>query len=89
METKNKAEFLRFICNKCDIKLNVNPNEMNNFIKLNLENFPNKKIFELIKCAINIKKQKTIQSDEPNWVYKEGLNLIDLTDALSGINPFL
>jgi len=89
VETKNKAEFLRFICNKCDIKLNVNPIELNNFINQNLENFPNKKIFELIKCAINIKKQKTIQSDEPNWVYKEGLNLIDLTDALSGINPFL
>ena len=89
VENKNKSDFMRFICDKCDIKLNVNLIEFNNFINQNLDNFPNKKIFELIKCAINIKKQKTMPSDEPNWVYKEGLNLLDLTNALSGINPFL
>ena len=89
VENKNKSDFMRFICDKCGIKLNVNLIEFNNFINQNLDNFPNKKIFELIKCAINIKKQKTMPSDEPNWVYKEGLNLLDLTNALSGINPFL
>ena len=89
IETKNKADFIRFLCERFDIKLNINLYEMNNFVNQNLDSFPNKKIFELLKCAINIKKQRTIQSDQPNWVYKEGLNLIDLTNALSGTNPFL
>ena len=89
IETKNKADFMRFICEKFDIKLNVNMYELNNFVNQNLDNFPNKKIYELIKCAINLKKQKTNQRDEPNWVYKEGLNLLDLKNAISSINPYL
>ena len=89
IEKKNKADFMRFLCEKFEIKLNLNILEMNNFVNQNLYNFPNRKIFELLKCAINIKKQKTIQTDQPNWVYKEGLNLNDLTDAVSQINPFL
>ena len=89
IETSKKADFIKFLCEKFDIKLNSSYNELNNFVYQNLDSFPNKKIFELIKNAINIKKQKTLQSDEPNWVYKEGLNLFDLQNALSSINPYL
>jgi len=89
VETKNKADYLRFICEKIDIKLNINVFELNNFANQYLESFPNKKIFELVKTAINIKKERTIQSDEPNWVYKEGLNLNDFKNAISRVNPYL
>ena len=89
IETKDKAEFIKFLCDKFDIKINMNIQELNNFVVQNLENFPNRKIYELIKCAINFKKQKVIKNDEPNWVYREGLNLIDLQDAMSGVNPFM
>ena len=89
VETKNKADFMMFLCNKFNIKLNVNSNELNDFVNQNLDNFPNKKIYELIKCSINLKMQKAMKTNETYWVYKEGINLNDLTNALSLINPFL
>ena len=78
-----------FLCNKFGIKLNTNLNELNDFINGNLGNFPNKKIYELIKYAINLKMENAKKTIETYWVYKEGINLIDLTNALSAINPYL
>ena len=42
-----------------------------------------------IDGIINSFKERTIQSDEPNWVYKEGLNLNDFKNAISRVNPYL
>ena len=89
IEIKDKADFMMFLCNKFGIKLNANLNELNEFVNNNLDNFPNKKIYELIKCAINLKMENAKKTNETYWVYKEGINLIDLTNALSRINPYL
>ena len=89
VETKNKSDFLKFICDKVDIKLNISLFDLNSFAYDYLDNFPNKKIYELVKVAINMKKEKNNQKDEPNWVYKEGLNLEDLKAAIPRINPYL
>ena len=80
---------MMLLCNKFGIKLNTNLNELNDFINSNLENFHNKKIYELIKCAINLKMENVKKTNETYWVYKEGINLIDLINALSAINPYL
>ena len=89
IEIKDKADFMMLLCNKFGIKLNTNLNELNDFINSNLENFHNKKIYELIKCAINLKMENVKKTNETYWVYKEGINLIDLINALSAINPYL
>ena len=89
VETKNKSDFLKFICDKVDIKLNASLFDLNSFAYDYLDNFPNKKIYELVKIAIDMKKEKNNQNNEPNWVYKEGLNLDDLKAAVPRINPYL
>ena len=86
---KDKPEYLRFICDKVGIKLNINLIEFNDFVNNYLGSFSNKKIFELIKLAINLKKEKTMQNEDPNWIYKEGLNIKDLKNAISNISPYL
>lgn len=86
---KDKPEYLRFICDKIGIKININLIEFNDFVNNYLGCFSNKKIFELIKLAINIKKERTMQNEDPNWIYKEGLNLKDLKNAISNISPYL
>ena len=85
----NKPEYFRFICDKIGIKLNINLIEFNDFVNNYLGSFSNKKIYELIKLAINIKKERAMQNEDQNWIYKEGLNLIDLKNAISNISPYL
>ena len=89
VEPRNKPEFLRFICDKIGIKLNINLVEYNDFVQNYLGSFTNKKIFEFVKLAINLKKEKTMQNEDPNWIYKEGLNLNDFKNAISNISPYL
>ena len=94
LEIKNvaqndKPEYLRFICDKIGIKLNINLIEFNNFVNNYLGSFSNRKIYELVKLAIQIKKERTMQNEDPNWIYKEGLTLIDFKNAITNISPYL
>ena len=54
----------------------------------NLHYFSNRDIFNLIKNAIDIKKQNSPPNDE-NWVYREGLNEEDIMKAFSNVKGSL
>ena len=53
-----------------------------------LNNFSNGDIFDLIRNAIGIKKNNGPPDDE-NWVYREGLYLDDILNALGSVKGTL
>ena len=66
----------------------MNDQDLNKFALDNMHFFSNEDIFDLIRNAIGIKKQSSPINDE-NWVYREGLNEVDLMKALGSINGSL
>ena len=84
-----KVEYMRFICERLGININANNHELNNFVEQFIRDFSNKQIFQLIKNAINKKIDSNGQNEVSNWVYQEGLNLQDLYNVASSIDPYL
>ena len=64
----------------------MNDKDLYDFSMNNLYNFSNEDIFDLIRNAIDIKKQRSPPNDE-NWVYREGLNYDDIENCLGTVNP--
>ena len=62
--------------------------DLNSFAFQNLNNYSNEDIFNLIKTAIEIKKNE-IGNNEENQVYKEGLNENDIAKALHSLRGSL
>ena len=85
---EHKGEYIKFIGKKIGIEIKVNDKELNNLAVENLHYFSNRDIFDLIKNAIDIKKQNSPPNDE-NWVYKEGLNEEDIKKAFTNIKGTL
>ena len=52
-----KGGIFRFLLNKFGINMNMNENDLNNFLYYNFKNYSNEDLFNLICCALNIKKQ--------------------------------
>ena len=86
VDKNHKSEYLRFISNKIGIQINMNDKDLYDFSMNNLYNFSNEDIFDLIRNAIDIKKQRSPPNDE-NWVYREGLNYDDIENCLGTVNP--
>ena len=75
-----KADYIRFIGVKIGIEIKMDQQSLNNFALDNLHYYSNEDIFDLIRIAIDIKKQNSPPNDE-NWVYREGLYKEDLMKA--------
>ena len=88
VDNNHKSDYIRFICNKIGIEIKMNDQNLNKFALDNLHFLSNEDIFDLIRNAIGIKKQSSPINDE-NWVYREGLNEVDLMKALGSINGSL
>ena len=79
-----KLNYIKFLSQKIGIKINLSEQELNNFAFENLINYSNEDIFNLIKTAIEIKRQQ-FGNDEENMVYKEGLNYNEIMNALQKV----
>ena len=88
IENINKGDFIKFIGKKIGIEIKVNEKELFNLAMENLKHFSNKDIFDLIRIAIDIKKQNSPPDDE-NWVYREGLIEDDIMKALGSVEGSL
>ena len=77
----HKSEYIKFIGQKIGIEIKINDDALKNIVMGNLNFFSNEDIFELIRTAIEIKKQYSPPDDE-NWVYKDGLYEDDIMRAL-------
>ena len=75
-----KADFIRFISIKIGIEIKMDQQSLNNFASNKLDYYSNEDIFDLIRNAIDIKKQNSPPDDE-NWVYREGLYEEDIMKA--------
>ena len=84
----NKGEYIRFIGQKIGIEIKVNDDALNSIVMGNLNFFSNEDIFDLIRNAIEIKKQYSPPDDE-NWVYRDGLYEDDIMKALGGMRGSL
>ena len=88
VDKKKRSEYIRFISEKIGIAIKINEQELNNFAMEKLNNFSNGDIFDLIRNAIGIKKNNGPPDDE-NWVYREGLYLDDILNALGSVKGTL
>ena len=53
----NKINLFKFMINKFGIKIPMNDGDLNNFVYQNLRNYSNRDIFNVIKAAMNLKKE--------------------------------
>ena len=83
-DKSHKYDYIKFISEKLGIKINMSEQELNTFAFQNLNNYSNEDIFNLIKAAIEIKKN-TIGNNEQNQAYKEGLNENDIIKAFNSV----
>ena len=88
IDNNSKGDYIRFIGKKIGIEIKMNDKDLNNFAIENLYNFSNADIFDFIKNAIELKKKYSPPDDE-NWVYREGLLVDDLMDALGSVKGSL
>ena len=88
IENKDKSNLIKFIGKKIGIEIKMNEKELLKLAMENLNHFSNKDVFDLIRIAIDIKKQNSPSEDE-NWVYKEGLNEDDIMKAIGNIEGSL
>ena len=87
-DKSQKSNYIKFISDKIGIKLNMNEQDLNSFAFQYLGNYSNEDIFNLIKTAIDLKKQE-IGNDEENRVYKEGLFESEIKNALNSVKGTL
>ena len=81
---------MKFIGKKFGINYNITEKDLTSFTYQNLENFSNEDIFNLIVEAINIKKNKLGNGEDMlEQVYKDGINLEDLNNALNNVKGSL
>ena len=88
IDNNSKGDYIRFIGKKIGIEIKMNDKDLTNFAIENLYNFSNADIFDFIKNAIELKKKYSPPDDE-NWVYREGLLVDDLMDALGSVKGSL
>ena len=84
VDKNQKLNYIKFILEKVGVKINMNDEDLNNFVFQNLNNYSNGDIFNLIKTAIDMKKME-LGNEEENKVYEEGLNDNDLKKALETV----
>ena len=53
----NKVNFFKFLINKFGIKISMSESDLNSFVYQNFRNYSNKDIFQVIKTAMNLKKE--------------------------------
>ena len=82
VDKNHKIDYIKFLSQKIGIRLHISDEDLNTFSFKNLNNYSNGDIFNLIITAIEM-KNKEIGDGEENKVYKEGLNINDLTNALN------
>ena len=87
-DKSQKCNYIKFISDKIGIKINMNEQDLNSFSFQYLNNFSNEDIFNLIKTAIDLKKQQ-FGNDEENKVYKEGLFENEIKNALNSVEGTL
>ena len=83
-----KSDYIRFIGRKIGIEIKMTDQNLNKLVMENLYNFSNEDIFDLIRNAIQIKRQYSPPDDE-NWVYRDGLFEDDIMKALGTIQGSL
>ena len=89
-EKNQKINLMKFIAKKLGINYNITEKDLALFVYQNLENFSNEDIFNLIVGAIDIKKNKLGNGEEMlEQVYKDGINLEDLHNALNNVKGSL
>ena len=87
-DKSQKGNYMKFISDKIGIKLNMNEQDLNSFAFKYLCNYSNEDIFNLIKTAIDLKKQE-FGNDEENMVYKQGLFENEIKNALNSVQGSL
>ena len=81
---------MKFIGKKLGINFNITEKDFTGFIYQNLQNFSNEDIFNLIIGAIDMKKNKLGKEDDMlEQVYKDGINIEDLHNALNVVHGSL
>ena len=89
-EKNQKINLMKFIAKKLGINYNIIEKDLSGFVYQNLGNFSNEDIFNLIVEAIDIKKNKLGNGEEMlEQVYKDGINLEDLHNALNNVKGSL
>ena len=89
-EKNQKINLMRFIAKKLGINFNITEKDFTGFIYQNLQNFSNEDIFNLILGAIDMKKNKLGKGDDMlEQVYKDGINIEDLHNALNVVHGSL
>ena len=89
-EKSQKINLMYFIGKKLGINFNITEKDLTGFVYQNLENFSNEDLFNLIVEAIDIKKNKLGKGDDMlEQVYKDGINLEDLHNALNNVKGSL
>lgn len=89
-EKNQKINLMKFIGKKFGINYNITEKDLTSFTYQNLENFSNEDIFNLIVEAIDIKKNKLGNGEDMlEQVYKDGINLEDLNNALNNVKGSL
>ena len=53
----NKYNLFKFLINKFGIKVSMDENDLSNFVYQNFKNYSNGDVFQVIKCAMDLKKQ--------------------------------
>ena len=53
----NKYNLFKFLINKFGIKISMDENDLSNFVYQNFKNYSNGDVFQVIKCAMDFKKQ--------------------------------
>ena len=53
----NKYNYFKFLINKFGIKISMDETDLSNFVYQNFKNYSNSDVFQVIKCAMDIKKQ--------------------------------
>ena len=89
-EKNQKINLMKFIGKKLGINFNITEKDFTGFIYQNLHNFSNEDIFNLIVGAIDMKKNKLGKGDDMlEQVYKDGINIEDLHNALNVVHGSL
>ena len=79
-----KGELLEFLIKKLGIKINMGNEELKAFANSNFRTHSNNDLFNVLKTAIDSKKENYPKEDQDN-IYNDGLDINDLMKAIDAV----